>query len=87
MSFSRYPLTTQVPKRVRSRFAIAAICGFVMFTASFALATVFRSSAASPVIEEGPVPTLNALESAHQSALDTRLHLHMKRLHAVSGGF
>jgi hypothetical protein len=76
---------TEIPRRVTHRFSIAAICGFVMFSATFAVATAFRPAPAFEEITEQPVldPVAQRAEAGHQQLLDERLHLHFKRLHAL----
>jgi hypothetical protein len=77
----------RVIRPLEGRFALAAIGGFCMFSATFALATAMSpsqvehippASSSSPEVEEA--------EAGVRAAVDERLHLHLKRLQTLSQG-
>ena len=73
------------PTPARGRFTLAALSGFVMFSATFALATAMGGgpSAGTGAVSEDPA----AMSAEHdtRTLLDERVHLHLKRLHALAG--
>lgn len=75
---------TRVTRRLEGRFAISAILGFCMFSATFALATAIGPSQRElpSVARIGPEAARAELEV--QELVDERIHLHLKRLHVLA---
>ena len=63
---------------LEGRFAMLAISAFVLLSATLALATVVMPSPADPTATTSPI--VAEAESDMKSTLDSRLHLHLKRL-------
>lgn len=73
------------PRPAKGRVTLAALSGFVMFSATFALATAIHSDPV-PGSGAGPQdPAMIAAEHDTRDLLDERMHLHLKRLHALAG--
>lgn len=72
------------PRPAKGRITLAALCGFVMFSTTFALATAIGSGPA-PGPRGASDPIALAAEHDTRSVLDERMHLHLKRLHALAG--
>lgn len=72
---------TQLPRRAGGRFTLVALCAFVMFSATFALATAFRRDGGGPgKVVAPPSPA----EDAQRELVSERVHLHLKRLHTLA---
>ena len=72
---------TQVPRAAQGRFTLAAICGFMMFSATFALATAIGRDEL-PAQRRSP-QAINA-EQETRAMVAERMHLHLKRLQSAS---
>lgn len=75
---------TRVTRHLEGRFAISAILGFCMFSATFALATAIGPTqrglpSVAPVSPEAAYAELEV-----QELVDERIHLHLKRLHMLA---
>lgn len=69
------------PRPAQGRFTLAALCGFVMFSATFALATAMGTDDRGPPVD----PVVAAAEGQTRDLLDERMYLHLKRMHALAG--
>lgn len=70
------------PRPAGGRFTLAALCGLVMFSATFALASALGGEEALARTSD---PLALEAEDDTRALLDERLHLHLKRLHALAG--
>ncbi len=73
----------RVTSHLEGRFAMSAILAFCMFSATFALATamgpVKQVPASAALSAEATVAELQV-----QELVDERIHMHLKRLHALA---
>ena len=74
-----------VRRRFEGRIAASAIVGFVMFSATFAVTTLVSSTSAPGLPPLSLNPEVVAAETDVRELVDERLHLHLKRLHGLSG--
>lgn len=77
-AFSRIPQHATLLRARPSRLSLFILSTFVMGTCTFAFATVFNDKTPQGV-DQGPI--LDE-EAALFSALDERIHLHLKRMQA-----
>ena len=74
-----YPQPRSPLAFLEGRFAMVAISAFVLLSATFALATAVMPQDVQAA--NGPVsPVVAKAEAELKSTLDSRLHLHLKRL-------
>lgn len=73
----------RVTSQLEGRFAVSAILAFCMFSATFALATVIAPARGARAPVEEPRPTAIAAELHVRELVEERIHMHLKRLHAL----
>lgn len=85
LRYARSRNVTSLSKKSRGRFTLAALVGFAMFSATFALATAMSPDPVPEVATTSRTEVALAAEAETRALLDERVHLHLKRLHALAG--
>jgi hypothetical protein len=78
-------IISSVTRAFEGRIAASAIVGFVMFSATFAVTTLVSASQAQGLPPMMASPEVVAAETDVRELVDERMHLHLKRLHGLSG--
>ena len=79
----RTTLTPHHTSGLRGRFALIAICGFVLLSAGFAFATALLPSRPAPGARAALEPDVIEAEYALRETLDERLYGHLRDLSAL----
>lgn len=78
-------IVKSVTRRIEGRIAASAIVGFLMFSGTFAITTLVGASRANGLPPAHGSEATLAVDVQVRELVDERLHLHLKRLHGLSG--